>query len=125
MNNKSETDLMRRVHMHLCPMEGPRVAQLYRNNVGTFRGLHDRSIIQCGLHPGSGDLVGWMPVTITPEMVGRRVAVFASVEIKTDNGRIQDNQRHWADTVNDAGGIAIITNGPEQAEKLMKGWKPK
>jgi len=30
----------------------------------------------------SGDYVGWTPVTITPEMVGKTIAVFTNIEVK-------------------------------------------
>lgn len=35
-----------------------------------------------------GDYVGWTPVTITPEMVGKTVAVFTNIECKPE-GKLQ------------------------------------
>jgi hypothetical protein len=41
-------------------------------------------------------------------MVGKTVAVFLSVEVKTRNGRMRPEQKTWMETVNKAGGIAIV-----------------
>jgi hypothetical protein len=47
-------------------------------------------------------------ITITPEMVGQQVAVFASIEVKTPTGRIRPEQQAWLETVQAAGGIAGV-----------------
>jgi hypothetical protein len=49
--------------------------RLWRNNIGLA--FYQGKYVQYGLAPGSGDLIGFRSVTITPEMVGQRVAVFA------------------------------------------------
>lgn len=64
--------------------------------------------IRYGLQPGSADLIGWTPVVITPDMVGQTVAVFTSIEAKTENDRISDDQIKWWKNVRKAGGIAKI-----------------
>ena len=75
---------------------------------------------------GAGDLVGWTTVTVTPEMVGTRVAVFTSVEIKaTKGGRITPEQINWRDQIIDAGGIAIIANSPADAVLSVANWHNK
>lgn len=58
-------------------------------------------------HEGLSDLGGWSPVTITPEMVGQTLAVFAQVEVKA-GARTTDAQRKWIAAVNAAGGLAGI-----------------
>lgn len=77
-----------------------------RNPHGVY--VHNARVLQCGLHMGSGDLIGWRPVTITQDMVGKTVAVFLSVEVKTRKGRMRPEQKAWMETVNNAGGIAIV-----------------
>jgi hypothetical protein len=52
-------------------------------------------------------LGGWVPVTITPEMVGHTVAVYAQVEVK-DGARTTDEQKKWIAAVLKAGGLAGI-----------------
>jgi hypothetical protein len=64
--------------------------------------------IAYGLQPGSGDLVGWTPVEITPEMVGSKLAVFTSIEAKTEGDTVKRDQRSWARRVRLSGGIAKI-----------------
>lgn len=61
-----------------------------------------------GLQPGSADLVGWTPVLVTPDMVGKTVAVFTSLEAKTENDTVKADQVNWARQVREDGGIAKI-----------------
>ncbi len=56
---------------------------------------------------GMSDLGGWVPVTITPEMVGSTVAVYAQVEVK-DGARATGEQERWIAAVLKAGGLAGI-----------------
>lgn len=65
-------------------------ARLLRNNSGVLNDKLGRPV-RFGLGNESpkinkiyktGDYVGWFPVTITPEMVGKTVAVFANLEVK-------------------------------------------
>ena len=39
--------------------------------------------VRYGLTKGSCDLIGWKTVEITPDMVGKKVAVFVGIEMKT------------------------------------------
>ncbi len=82
-----------------------------------FGGSAER--IAYGLCVGSGDLVGWEEVTITPEMVGRRVLVFLSVETKTATGGVREEQTTWLNAVNDRGGRAIIARSLEDAQNQL------
>lgn len=84
--------------------------RLFRNNVGAYKGK-DGQWIQFGLMKGSGDLIGWETIEITPDMVGTKIARFLSVEVKAEKGgRISEAQKTWSDRVNGAGGRAIIVN---------------
>ena len=71
--------------------------------------------IRFGLAVGSGDLIGYRRVTITPEMVGRDVAVFLSCEVKTEKGPVREEQYRWAAHINSAGGIAVIARSLDAA----------
>lgn len=85
--------------------------------LGSPRPLH------AGLCKGSGDLIGWTPVVITPEMVGRTVAVFTSIECKeTGGGRTSEEQKKFADAVVGAGGIAGIAASEEDGRKIVGGF---
>lgn len=62
-----------------------------------------------GLRPGSGDHIGWRPMVITPDMVGKTIAQFVSIESKTQAyNRLSDDQLNWAEQVAGAGGYAVI-----------------
>lgn len=63
----------------------------------------------------SSDDIGYTSVLITPEMVGHKIAVFTSVEMKAAKFKLRDEypkksreskQKVWNDMVNKAGGIA-------------------
>ena len=108
--------------------------RLFRNNVGsayqgkgltlkrgqsfTAKGgerlIFSPRLIIFGLFKGSADGVGCKSITITPDMVGQKIAAFVSVEQKTDIGEATDEQLIWYNNVRRAGGIAIITKDPER-----------
>lgn len=76
--------------------------------------------LHAGLVKGAGDLVGWRSVEITPDMVGKRLAVFTSIEVKTAKGRVSDEQKNFIRVVNEAGGIAGVARSKEDAKDLIK-----
>jgi hypothetical protein len=86
--------------------------RLFRNNVGTAT-TKDGRHISFGLQAGSGDLIGWEQIEITPEMVGDKIARFLSVEVKSEKGRASEKQKNWAEVVNKCGGRAIIIKSIE------------
>lgn len=72
---------------------------------------------------GASDLNGWTTVEITPEMVGKRVAVYTAIETKrTKGGRTSDVQANWCDQINAAGGIAGVANSEEAAQGIIESW---
>ena len=91
--------------------------RVFRNNTGTLRDANGRPVT-FGLCKGSADLIGWRTVTITPEMVGQRIAVFTSIEVKTATGRLRPEQQQWLDAVQAAGGIAGVARSVEDALRI-------
>ena len=88
-------------------------SRAFRNNVGSAK-TEDGRYISFGLMKGSGDLIGWESITITPDMVGQEFARFLSVEVKAEKGgKVSEAQQKWCDRVNQAGGRAVITNTSE------------
>ena len=75
---------------------------------------------------GVGDLIGWRSVVVTPDMVGCRVAVFASIEAKRPDGkgRVSVDQRRWRDTITAAGGMAGVANSDAEAVGIFNAWRP-
>ena len=92
--------------------------RLHRNNTGTLRDANGRPV-QFGLAKGSADLIGWTTRTITPDMVGQRVAIFTSIEVKTATGRVSPEQRQWLEAVQAAGGIAGVARSVEDALRIV------
>lgn len=100
--------------------------KLFRNNSGVAREVDPETgkvrFVRYGIcndsaklneNLKSGDLIGWNRVLITPEMVGRTIAVFASREVKPEGWRYSGTdhekaQLAWAQLVNDAGGDACF-----------------
>lgn len=62
-----------------------------------------------GAPNGWPDLSGWRSIEITPDMVGRRIAVFYGVEIKAPSGGrkqpLRKEQRRMRDIVQGMGGV--------------------
>jgi len=102
-------------HIRLAVSKGD--TRVFRNNTGTLRDANGRPV-QFGLCKGSADLIGWRTVVVTPEMVGQRIAVFTSIEVKTPTGRLRPEQQQWLDAVQAAGGIAGVARSVEDAQRL-------
>lgn len=131
----SEQELQQRALIQLS--RGP--VRLFRNNVALGWVGQSHVIRQCctlqlhpgdvvirkgrplhaGLAPGSGDAVGWRTVTITPEMVGQQVAVFASIEFKAPRGRVSTEQQAWDATVRAAGGLSGFARSIDDARGIL------
>ena len=89
--------------------------RVFRNNVGVL--MDQRGVpVRYGLMVGSGDLIGWRPVTITPDMVGQQLAQFVSLEVKGPRGKVSEAQQRWAGMVEEAGGLALVVRGADELE---------
>ena len=97
--------------------------RLWRNNTGAMRDERGQ-LVRFGLCPGSADLIGYRSITITPEMVGQTVAVFAAVEVKALTGRPTAQQTAFLEHVIAAGGLAGIARSVEDADRILTGGSP-
>lgn len=95
-------------------------AVVFRNNVGQYTDPKTGRPIRYGLCVGSSDLVGWTPVVITPDMVGRKLAVFTACEVKTANGKPTEHQLNFIAQVLKAGGFAGIARSPADAVVILQ-----
>ena len=93
--------------------------RLFRNQVGSLPDPRTGRLVTFGLAKGSADLIGWRTLVITPEMVGQRIAVFTSLEIKTPSGRLSPAQTHWLHAVRSAGGIAGVARSVDDAVRIL------
>ena len=112
----AETDIQQRIRLAVGTRSDLR---LFRNNTGTLPDPRTGRPVQFGLARGSADLIGWRTITITPEMVGQRVAVFTSIEVKTTTGHLTPAQQAWMGTVRTAGGIAGVARSVRDAEEIL------
>jgi AmiR/NasT family two-component response regulator len=69
--------------------------------------------------PGGSDLIGYRQVVIGPEHVGRTMAVFTAVEVKSAVGRATAEQRAFIQHVKQAGGIAGVVRSVDEARVLL------
>jgi hypothetical protein len=114
--SNAETDLQQRIRLALGTQPDLRI---FRNQVGSLPDPRTGRLVQFGLARGSADLIGWRTIVVTPKMVGQRIAVFTSLEIKTPTGRLTPVQRNWLSAVQQAGGIAGVARTVSDAHHIV------
>jgi len=114
----TESRLVARLRVELSMLG----ARIFRNNVGMAIDRKGHTI-RFGLCAGSSDLIGWVPVTITREMVGREVAVFTALECKSRTGRASTRQKNFLAAVRAAGGIAVLARSVEDVTEIILNYK--
>lgn len=115
MSNE-ETTIQQRIRLAVGLLPDVRI---FRNQVGSLPDPRTGRLVTFGLAKGSADLIGWRTIEITPDMVGQRVAVFCSLEVKTAAGRLTDQQRNWLEAVRRAGGIAGVVRSVADAQQIL------
>ncbi len=83
--------------------------------------LSDARPMRMGLTTGGSDLIGWTPHTITAADVGRRVAIFTAIELKTGRAGLSREQAVFLDAVCLAGGLAGVARSVEDARAILAG----
>lgn len=77
---------------------------------------------------GIHDRVGCVPITITPDMVGKRIGAFVSVEAKSTGRRgeknrgMSKNQYENMVEILVAGGASTVCDGEEDLKNLTRLW---
>lgn len=79
---------------------------------------YDKPIMLGWLVDGSADWIGYRPLTITADMVGKTVAQFVAIEAKSKDGVLKDEQEKFLNAVKDAGGVAGVARSFEEAEAV-------
>jgi hypothetical protein len=104
--------------------------RLFRNNVGeAWQGqlIQDKSDtiklknprrIAFGLGVGSSDLIGWKTIKVTPDMLGKEIAVFWAVEEKSPGDKITQDQINFLATVESMGGKSSIAKSSSKNIKI-------
>ncbi len=125
-----ESNILRDVMLAL----GAGAVRMFRNNAGAaWQGTstrlqngdvllrNPRRVVYGVGNPGGSDLIGWRTVEVTPEMVGRRVAVFVAVEVKSSTGRASEDQKRFLEAVRAGGGIGVVARSAEAAADMVMG----
>lgn len=73
---------------------------------------------------GGSDRVGWTPHVVTAEDVGRTIAVFTAVELKTLNDTLKPDQANFLDQVHRAGGLAYVARETKDGPLLNRWPEP-
>jgi len=68
--------------------------------------------------PGGSDLIGYLSMTVTQTMVGKKIAVFMALEVK-ENAPATPEQINFIQRARVAGAIAGIVHSPEEAVALI------
>jgi hypothetical protein len=103
---------------------------LFRNNQGVakFEAGHGKfRYVRYGVGPhnaktkrnGGSDGIGWTSKTITPDMVGQKVAIFTAIETKTLEGNATEEQINFCEQVRMAGGYAGFATNREEARAIV------
>ncbi len=98
--------------------------RLWRNSVGRLQDKRG-TWITYGLSVSSPDLIGYRVDLVTPDMVGRKIAVFCAVEVKkpgrdTTQPDHLRRQQQWIAAVVSDGGIGGIVRSEEEFIALLK-----
>lgn len=122
-----ETNLLKLIQLAAAKVS----ARLFRNNVaqawvGNAKRVSPNSVLivdarplHAGLCVGSSDLIGWTEVKITPEMVGKKIAVFTAIEGKTGRLRPTQEQANFITQVRNAGGFAGVARDPNDITTII------
>ncbi len=89
--------------------------------------LKDSRVQQFGFGAGSADVIGIMPVVITPEMVGKTVGVFTAIETKKPGWSYRGtphemDQLNWLNMVKDRGGVGAFVQSSSDLENMIGGY---
>lgn len=108
-------------------------SDLWRNNSGG-RNTPDEGYLRWGLGNiskkwneklASSDEIGGTPVLITPEMVGKTIFVFTSIEVKKEGWKYtgiknEPQQKNWIDLIKGRGGIAGFASSVDEYRQIVK-----
>jgi len=115
--SNSETKIQQEIRLALGQRSDLR---LFRNETGKLPDPRTGKWVQFGLAKGSSDLIGFKTVKITPEMIGKEIAQFVSLEIKTERGKLSTIQQNWLQKVKSSGGIVGVARTVKDALNILK-----
>lgn len=96
----------------------------WRNNIAKLQ-VRGRWVNYGIPGPGGSDLIGLHSLTITPEMVGCRVAVFTAIECKSPTGKPTAEQTAFINFIAEIGGISGVARSADDALAIINSYQPK
>ena len=85
--------------------------------------VRDLVHITAGLGEGSSDIIGLDSIEVTEEWckanLGKRIAVFVAIEVKTENDVLKPKQKSFINIVNELGGKAGAAYSIEEAKEIV------
>ncbi len=73
-----------------------------------------------GLPAGWPDLFGFRAVTVTPELVGAALPVFAAIEVKAPGGRLRPEQEQILAALRFMGALCGVARSYEEAAAILE-----
>lgn len=120
--DRGEVEMKESNVKQLIRLEASKNGWVLWNNSRGIAYMKDGSTFKYGLGPnGASDLIGYVPITVTQEMVGKQMAVFCAVEVKRKGGRVRSEQKQFIDSVISHGGVALSCDDPEELLPLAQG----
>jgi len=108
--------LMKSYKEYIRPIYDAGTIWLARNNNGQIIKRFVQ-FMAFGLGAGTSDYIGCKSIIITPDMVGKQIAVFMAVEGKRyKDGAPDERQEKFIKAIHAMGGIALVVNAEEELE---------
>ena len=103
---------------------------LFRNNTGKLWAgevvkhpncvtIYNPRPVDAGLCVGSSDLIGWRVYKVQAADIGKELAIFTAIEVKTKTGRVSGRQQNFIDQILKSGGIAGVARSGEDAINII------
>ena len=96
------------------------VGKYNKNYNGTVT-IYNPRWFSTGLPKGFPDLCGYKSITIPQEMVGKKIAQFAFIEVKKDGGRVRPEQLDFQRKFLADGAVGGIAHSVEEAIIILRG----
>lgn len=95
------------------------IGKYIRHQSGSIT-IQNPRFISSGVPKGFPDLIGIKPVKITPDMVGKTIGQFVFIEVKSDNGRLSQDQKLFQSLLKSSGAIGGVAKSMDDAINLVK-----